>query len=102
MSQTQRKPDVGIGYKSTYKDKDGNEQGYLKLLIRVEELNQLAQEDGMIKLSVFPQMGVKKKANSPDFTVKPTLSKAKSGGANTHGRANVANTAAATGSKFPF
>lgn len=101
MGQTQRKPDVGIGYKATYKDKSGAEQPYLKLMIRVEQLSELQAENGIIKLSVFPQLGEKKKDNSPDFTVKPTMSRA--GGAAkatvSQGRSNVA---AASTSKFPF
>ena len=99
MSQQQRKPDVGIGYKATYKDKTGAEQPYLKLMIRVEQLSELQAEGGIIKLSVFPQLGDKKKANSPDFTVKPTMSKAGGKSTQASGRTNVA---AAGSNKFPF
>lgn len=99
MSQQQRKPDVGIGYKATYKDKTGAEQPYLKLMIRVEQLSELQAEGGIIKLSVFPQLGDKKKANSPDFTVKPTMSKAGAKSTQASGRSNVA---AAGSNKFPF
>lgn len=98
MSQQQRKPDVGIGYKATYKDKSGAEQAYLKLMIRVEQLSELQAEGGIIKLSVFPQLGEKKKANSPDFTVKPTMSRAGNKTVS-QGRVNVAATGS---SKFPF
>lgn len=100
MSQQQRKPDVGIGYKATYKDKTGAEQPYLKLMIRVEQLSELQAEGGIIKLSVFPQLGDKKKANSPDFTVKPTMSRGGAAAKSTQasGRSNVA----AGSNKFPF
>jgi hypothetical protein len=94
----QQKPDVGIGYKATYKDKQGNEQGYIKLMLRVDELNALASEDGMIKLSVFPQLGEKKKPNSPDVVVKPSMQRAQA--SSTKGSSHVA--AAASTSKFPF
>lgn len=103
MSQ-QRKPDVGIGYKATYTDKSGAEQTYLKLMIRVDQLAALDAGDGMIRLSVFPQLGEKKKENSPDFTVKPTLTKGKQQAVakpQVVGRANVA-AAANSGNKFPF
>lgn len=93
----QQKPDVGIGYKATYKDKQGNEQGYIKLMLRVDELSALASEDGMIKLSVFPQLGEKKKPNSPDVVVKASLQRAKT--APTQGKSNVAT---ASSNKFPF
>ena len=101
MSQQQRKPDVGIGYKATYKDKTGAEQPYLKLMIRVEQLSEVQAEGGIIKLSVFPQLGDKKKANSPDFTVKPTMSRGGAAAKSTQasGRTNVA---AAGSNKFPF
>lgn len=99
MSQQQKKPDVGLGYKATYKDKTGAEQPYLKLMIRVAQLSEVQDENGIIKLSVFPQMGDKKKANSPDFVVKPTLSR---GGAKPVAQGRTNGTAATGSSKFPF
>lgn len=96
--QQQRKPDVGLGYKSTYKDKNGSEQTYLSVMIREEQLAELTPENGVYKLSIFPNLGEKKNPKSPDFVVKASLSKKKPV-AVAQGRANVA----ATGTnKFPF
>lgn len=89
-----RTPDLGIGYKGTFKDKEGNERAYLSLMIRAEQLSHVEITDGMIRLSVFAQSGVKKNPKAPDFVVKPALSKTKASGT---GSANVA-----TASKFPF
>jgi hypothetical protein len=99
----QHKPDVGIGYKSTYKDKSGQEQGYLSVMLREEQLSQLEVVNGIIRLSIFPNLGEKKNEKAPDFVVKPALSKKTNATANAsvQGRANVA-TATTAGSKFPF
>jgi|GEM_PF-3062678 len=93
-------PDLGIGYKGTYTDKEGKEQEYIKLLIRAEQLaNVEADEKGMIKLSVFPSLS-KKKQTDPDLVIKPALSKAKSGSA--VAQTNGVQNARAKGSNFPF
>lgn len=96
MSQVARKPDVGIGYKSTYQDKNGNEQGYLSVMLRQEQLSELIADKGMIRLSIFPNLGEKKNPKAPDYVVKPALTK-KTAATNT-GRSNGAS----AGSKFPF
>jgi len=75
-SNKPRTPDLGIGYTSTYKDKDGNENGYLSLMLRVEQLQNVEARDGIIRVSVFPQRGEKKNPKAPDFVVKPALLKA--------------------------
>ena len=93
-------PDLGIGYKGTYTDKEGNEQGYIKLLIRAEQLaNVEADEKGMIKITVFPSLS-KKKETDPDVVVKPALSKSKPASA-TQTNSGAQN-ARAKGSNFPF
>lgn len=94
--QQQRKPDVGLGYKSTYKDKNGSEQSYLSVMIREEQLAELTPENGVYKLSIFPNLGEKKNPKAPDFVVKAALSKKKPVA---QGRANVA---VAGTNKFPF
>lgn len=98
MSQQQRKPDVGLGYKSTYKDKNGSEQSYLSVMIREEQLAELTPENGVYKLSIFPNLGEKKNPKSPDFVVKASLSRKKP---TTQGRTNVAAAPTST-NKFPF
>lgn len=99
-NQTKKTPDLGIGYKGTYTDKEGNEQGYIKLLIRAEQLAGVeADEKGMIKLTVFPSLS-KKKETDPDLVVKPALSKGKSApAAQTN---NGVQNAKSKGSNFPF
>lgn len=89
-----RTPDLGIGYKSTFKDKEGNENAYLSLMIRVEQLQNVEAQDGMIRLSVFPQRGEKKNPKAPDFVVKPALTKTKAAG--------VGRTHGGSTNKFPF
>lgn len=96
MNQQPRKPDVGIGYKSSYKDKNGSQQTYLSVMIREEQLLELTPENGVYKLSIFPNLGEKKNPKAPDFVVKASLSKKQP---TTQGRANVA---AANTNKFPF
>jgi len=96
MSQQQRKPDVGLGYKSTYKDKNGSEKGYLSVLLRAEQLSELTPVNGIIRVAIFPNEGEKKNPKAPDFVVKASGSKTKSA---TQGRANVAT---ANTNKFPF
>ncbi len=96
MSQTQRKPDVGIGYKSTYKDKSGAEQSYLSVMLRQEQLSELTAENGMIRLSIFPNLGEKKNPKAPDVVVKAALSKKTA--SNNTGRSHCAP----AGNKFPF
>ena len=75
---TKREPDVGIGYKATFKDKQGQEQGYLKLSLRASELEALPVNDaGFIALTVFT-MNVapeKRKENTPDVVVKKSITK---------------------------
>lgn len=97
MSQTAKKPDVGIGYKSTYKDKSGVEQSYLSVMLRESELGQLVAENGMIRLSIFPNLGEKKNPKAPDVVVKAALTKKTA--SNNTGRSHAA---APTGNKFPF
>jgi hypothetical protein len=93
MSQTARKPDVGIGYKSTYTGKDGAEQMYLSVMLRQEQLSELSAENGIIRVSIFPNLGEKKNPKAPDYVVKPALTK-KTGSAHAP--------KAAGGNKFPF
>jgi hypothetical protein len=95
MSQTARKPDVGIGYKSTYKDKSGAEQSYLSVMLREEQLSQLVAQNGMIRLSIFPNLGEKKNPKAPDVVVKAALTKGTSSKGSSHA-------SAPTGNKFPF
>ena len=66
MSQQSRKPDVGLGYKSSYKDKNGTQQTYLSVMIREEQLLELTPENGVYKLSIFPNLGEKKNPKAPD------------------------------------
>lgn len=95
MSQTVRKPDVGIGYRSTYEDKNGNEQSYLSVMLREEELSKIVAEKGMIRLSIFPNLGEKKNPKAPDYVVKPALTKKST--------ANTGKTyGTAAGNKLPF
>jgi len=77
---TKREPDVGIGYKATYKDKkSGQEKGYLKLSLRADQLSALPVSDnGFIALTVFT-MDVppeKRKDKTPDVVVKKSITKA--------------------------
>jgi len=98
MNQQPRKPDVGLGYKSSYKDKNGTQQTYLSVMIREEQLLELTPENGVYKLSIFPNLGEKKNPKAPDFVVKAALSKKQP---TTQGRANVAAASTNT-NKFPF
>lgn len=102
MANTAKKtPDLGIGYKASYTDKEGNEQGYIKLLIRSEQLANLEADDrGMIKISVFPSLS-KKKETDPDLVVKPALTGAAKKGAVASNSQGVAS-ARTKGSNFPF
>lgn len=94
MSQQQRKPDVGLGYKSTYTDKNGAEQGYLSVMIREEQLAELTPVNGVYRLAIFPNLGEKKNPKAPDYVVKASGIKSKP---STQGKGNVA-----TANKFPF
>lgn len=95
MSQQQRKPDVGLGYKSTYKDKNGSEQSYLSVMLREEQIAELTPVNGIYRLAIFPNLGEKKNPKAPDFVVKASGVQKKP---TTQGKANVS----AASNKFPF
>lgn len=78
----EREKDVGFGYRSTYKDKQGREQTYLKLYIRPEEFDRISlSKTGMKNLVIFPLQvrEADKKDNTPDYVVKEAKGKSRGG-----------------------
>ena len=95
--------DAGIGYKASYKDKEGKDVSYLKISVRKEVLDGLpVTARGTIDLSIFALTGPKKSDKTPDFVVKPRISAASTG--SNAGATHAAPVAAAAGGKtgFPF
>lgn len=94
--------DIGIGYKSSYKDKKtGEDVGYLKLYIRPALFNALeVNERGVVELTAFSLTGPKKSEKSPDIVIKPTLKRK----ASAHVVIDGATTSevAKTSDPFPF
>lgn len=91
-------PDVGVGYKASYKDKQsGANVSYLKIYIRPDELAKLTVgQNGMVALTGFINTN-KKSEKAPDMVLKPATTKSTRKDA-----PSASNSQASSSESFPF